>query len=316
LNFLKNVHAISERNKSVILSTLAPGVQAIEDIQIELKVLGEETHHGGASTVLVSFVKSGTMLKKVLYKPRCSETECAILELFKQLNLEPDHPKLPEYKILPMESCSYWEYVEGTHLLSGDAASFLKEFPLTTSERDQAQFNLAYLHSICRSIGISDLHYQNVIFNRDLLQIIPIDMEVIKHGHATGLFGHHQEGPNRQLSVNVLKRIDRFNSDQKNRVFRNTPVATSVLTDVVSNFKVSGNLELVREARRKIMEGLGNALIVSRIMLDNTLEKYLLDDLERGDVPTFSQKGKILYYGTILDDEHKIAVLEPKEGGT
>lgn len=83
----------------------------------------------------------------------------------------------------------------------------------------------------------------------------------------------------------------------------------------MSNFKVSGNVMLVKEAQNNIMESLGKDFIVKRIMEVSTLEKYLLSDLEQGDVPILSQKGNVLYYSSILDDEHKIAMLEPKEGG-
>jgi hypothetical protein len=53
---------------------------------------------------------------------------------------------------------------------------------------EKARSKLIRLETICRKIGLCDLHYQN-IFLRKEVEWIPIDMEVIMFGRATGLFG-------------------------------------------------------------------------------------------------------------------------------
>jgi lantibiotic modifying enzyme len=175
VDYLKDVIATTNAKKELLFNFF--DLSAIDDVVpvvLQLEILGEETHNGGTTPVLICFIQSGYIIKKIVYKPRSAETECAIIELFKKLNKIPNFPQLPEYKILSLENCSFWEFID-EKTLTVDANIHLTTLGLAKDELKEAQDNLNYLDTICKRIGVTDLHMENIFFVRNSLQMVPID---------------------------------------------------------------------------------------------------------------------------------------------
>ncbi len=166
----------------------------------------------------------------------------------------------------------------------------------------QGATSLMYLNTICRAIGVTDLHHENDLLITEGMRWVPIDMEVIKPGHATGLFGYH---PERQMKLSEDERqlLLRFNLQQSTRLFRNVPIPTVVLIQALTD----RNIEMLTSSIK-------NELVDFNIsMADHRLFELINEDMMNNDVPYFSQKERILYYGIKLSSEFIIGDLKTKE---
>lgn len=81
------------------------------------------------------------------------------------------------------------------------------------------------------------------------------------------------------MSDNAGVLITNYNSAQRARVCRNTPLSTFVLSSLVSNFKVSGDMSLIKQACEAILDGAAYGQNVTFLLEAPVLEKYLAEDL-------------------------------------
>lgn len=300
IRFYSQVFERAKRHEGMLLNDFFQ--LSDQPCSLTIEDLGDETHHGGESTLLLTITPlDSSQSYKVVYKPRLAETEFAIIELFKRLNTLGKSPYLlPVYKILPCEGgYSFWEYISGEPLVD-DAVTHIQK----VESQDRAREALHFLHTICKRIGVTDLHCQNILFDRRTTQWIPIDMEVIKPGHNTGLYGHGAEPALQELDPAIVDQLEQFNRDQQTRLFRVTPLATAVLNQAF----------LSRDVRRLLTElkqALANDYELTKD--DHFLEQTLATDLKQGDVPIWMQKGERLYYGNVLAPEMCIGILKKRE---
>ncbi len=233
--FLMTTKNILNANKALILKEFCPDIKMDQsELTYYLKPLGDETHNRGQSAVEVHLLNQrGLLLRKIVYKPRNAETEIAILELFKHLNLKkaPSEAELPVFKIVNLGNAgSIWEYIvraDGGGHLQNDAIVELEAMKRTPLY-EQAKNNFDRLESVCQAIGVTDLHPENVIL-RNRIEWVPIVFEVIKVGHVTGLYGKNRTPELKPLKSEEWVLINQFKEHQKGRLFRAVPIATARL---------------------------------------------------------------------------------------
>ncbi|HSX12936.1 MAG TPA: DUF4135 domain-containing protein, partial [Chlamydiales bacterium] len=306
--FLSNTIKVLSLNKALIVKEFCENIELDpSDLTFYLKPLGEETHNRGQSAVEVSlFDRNEKLLRKIIYKPRNAETEVAILELFKNLNLKKEESvaNLPLFKIINLgNEGSFWEFItraDGGGHLQDDAIVEL-EAMRDTEFYNQAKSNFVRLESVCQAIGITDLHPENIIL-RNHTEWVPIDMEVIKYGHVTGLYGKNTDPEPLPFSTEEQCLITQFKNEQIDRLFRVVPITTYVL----------GNMSTTPWGGVKIAsllyESLGKEYNISIEPIE--LEKLATVDLVNADIPVLYQKSGMLYYSS-----GGVTIGKIKEGG-
>ena len=293
--FLITTKNILNANKALILKEFCPDIKIDpSEITYYLKPLGEETHNRGQSAVEVHILnQNGTLLRKIVYKPRDAETEVAILELFKHLNIikEPSEAVLPIFKIINLGNTgSLWEYIvraDGGGHLQNDAIvelEAMKNMPLY----GPAKNNFDRLESVCQAIGITDLHPENVIL-RNHAEWVPIDFEVIKIGHVTGLYGKNKSPEPKFLKSEEWVLINQFKERQKGRLFRAVPIATARLGDLSTT--PWGGKDIALLFHDVLSQEYETLIELAEI------ERLATQDIINGDIPILYQKAGILYYG-------------------
>ena len=253
-------------------------------------------------------------------KPRKSELDIKILELFNEINLSNvEELKLPYYKIYshPTLDYSLWEFITTTAELRPVPAVYLIDFE--DEERKQIQRkNLEFLNNISKKIGLTDLHYQNVILSNNTFY--PIDLESINYTSETGLYTqskvytsetelHTPKYP--KLNDYTLTLIDKFNQDIHNVKVRYIPIYTSDLKDYISiNRPPGGEDELIKsymevyvEYYVKYLDGSENINIP--IMID-ILRENLKICKEHHIIPYFYTYERNIYMKSIFEDSPDI----------
>jgi hypothetical protein len=173
--------------------------------------------------------------------------------------------------------------VEGRH--PPETASRTVEDIEDEELQERAEANLARLQNICKRAGMADLHGQNTLIKGD--QIIPVDMEVVRLDVPTGLY-MHDEPELLNLSAAEEEIIQEFIDGQENRLSQLVPLATHIFLEASIRPRIEQ--EFVDQLIDNLPEG---ELLVER----EELEGYLRADFNRGDVPFFTIKEGIVYYG-------------------
>lgn len=344
-NFLIEKKAFLESQKDFLFQEFGEGQTTHADLKIDLKLLGEDVHHGGASPLLVSFNQDGMVCLKLVYKPRIAETDQAIIDLFKELNQLPESENsLPVYKILNQGAegsfwhNSLWDYIEGVEPgTSSNANELIQSLKRGTNQEIQRlrqppidqtaleselkkmkalevfEKNLARLQAICQYAGITDLHGENVrltgiktdITQKRIteleesgsftegkqFQIVPIDLEVVKVGNETGLFGKSGSPQSEVLSSREKEIIDRFLEAQEGRISRFVPIPTAKFVECMWNRESMNDLI---DFLWKQLQSLENCDI---IIDKTTLFELISNDISRGDIPYFTKQRENIYYG-------------------
>jgi hypothetical protein len=154
-----------------------------------------------------------------------------------------------------------------------------------TDALEKSRRNLLRLEMICRKIGICDLHYQN-IFLRKEIEWIPIDMEVIIFGRATGVFGIENPPLVLPLSAEEERVIDQFNKAQFGRFSRLVPVRTAPLITAGLSFNGAvGVAMLLEDNLKKEFKDIQFA----------ELERLAKEDVDNGDISILYLKEGNLY---------------------
>lgn len=308
-NKLRNLDAYIRRSQWVlkkyeqaILSRFFGISQPLsQPIHIDLQQLGAETHNRGECILKVTYYLGDSRLGSIVYKPRSAETEIAILNVFAELNALPKDeksgPNLPIYQIIPLENHegSIWEFVDAEELSFQASQEIQRKIP--EEQQKEAEFNLMRLHSICKCIGITDLHPQNILRRGPFW--IPIDMEIIKQGAPTSLYPASKEPGLLRLTSKEAEIMQNFLRSHPRRLSRIAPINTAVL------------MELRDKSRgyQQAVELLFGKLHDTEMLVDQRiLEDQIKNDFICGDVPFFTEREGIIYYGV-----EKIAIA--KKGG-
>lgn len=192
--------------------------------------------------------------KKIVFKPRDSLLDIAIIKLFKTINnTHILSNKLPEFIIINYKNYSFWQYIEPDEITDHNCLSnnihtkFINfnnkivKVPIddlsVISIRDK---NLKLLNTICYKIGITDLHEENIIIRNNMFY--PIDLENITLGNCTGIYERGKKiGPVLDVPKNIENFIIKFNKNLYFLPIRLVPISTSIfecyINDVISSLE-------------------------------------------------------------------------------
>lgn len=212
------------------------------DINIEIDFISD--NHGSEFNIYLLNING----KKIVFKPRDSLLDIAIIKLFKTIN---DtcilYNKLPEFIIINYKEYSFWEYIKSDEITDHNCLSnniytkFINfnnkivKVPIYDSNvisiRDK---NLKLLNTICYKIGITDLHEENIIIKNNMFY--PIDLENITLGNYTGLYNRGKKiGPVLDIPKNIENLIDEFNKNLYFLPVRLVPISTSIFECYINN---------------------------------------------------------------------------------
>ncbi|CCB85687.1 putative uncharacterized protein [Parachlamydia acanthamoebae UV-7] len=301
-----------EEHKATILEQFGNGSKNSADVKFDLKVLGGDDHNNGQSPLLVTFTFPDKSPLKVVYKPRSAQTDAAILDLFAKLNsLHPDlksHGDLPQYKIQDIDGGkgSIWEFIEGQPLHT-EASSTINKIQ-DQDVRIRAEENLIRLEQICSRAGITDLHMENVLLTRDG-QWVPIDLEVVEPGHATGLLSSQASKDPKfspELKQDEIMLIDKFLDQQEKRVSRYVIVATA------SFIQASTDPSTIEPMAQEVLETLSKNNEFKLTVDPKQFIKQFSACMEKGDVPFFTKNSDAICFGHFAE-ENIIAIRKPNK---
>ena len=252
-------------------------------------------------------------------KPRKSELDIKILELFNEINLAGfEDLKLPYYEIYshPTLDYSLWEFITTTAELRPVPAVYLIDFEDDEERKQIQRKNLEFLNNISKKIGLTDLHYENVILSNNTFY--PIDLESINYTSETGLYTNDtvytsETGlytPNYpKLNDHTLGLIERFNED-----IHNVKVRYVISTAELYNY-INSNVDLetiiysyMSEYEKYYLEYIyldGSENINIPIMKD-ILRKNLKICKEHHIIPYFYTYKRNIYMKSIFKDSPDI----------
>lgn len=330
-NFSINTYNSIMSDRIQIIKTFKPNmpIDNLDRIKVDLSIIGDDLHNQGKIPMLVKLTLDGDEFLRVVYKPRNAETDKSIIELFKDLNkLETTNTKLPTCEILDLgdNKGTIWEFVEGYQFSNGchnkeantlqeliglkkddisilglEAANLINKIQDDTMKL-KFQNNLERLQNVCKKIGVTDLHFENFILKNDMMLVL-IDLEVIdpRMKQQTGLYPRDKEPKLTLLSEKEEELITKFNQDQKNKTCRITLVDTKVFKD---NIHYLTRIKLIAQEISTLLIKNLNCEI-----LQLNLENFVLQDGKNGDIPIFTLKDEVIYYG-YPEQGNKIARLK------
>ncbi|MBP7074388.1 MAG: DUF4135 domain-containing protein [Rhabdochlamydiaceae bacterium] len=155
-----------------------PNIQRVE-------ILGDETHNKGTNPLCIAILLPGD--QRIIYKPRSVQSESLICgtnkSLFQRLNL-------PIYRVYEKqgESYGYCEYL--VNLQEENTFNFIDEL-------GRLYIEFGKIEKVARAIGLSDLHYDNIIISGKRPHLIDtevVSMPAIEGVYQTHLFGVERPG--------------------------------------------------------------------------------------------------------------------------
>jgi hypothetical protein len=307
LAYLEEVKQFVEQNEIKILNEFYPqyldlGIDP-KTITFNVELVEGETHNHGKIPAFIHFSMNGNQLFKIVFKPRNATLDAAVIETFKKINEIDKVCKsfdtfLPEYKIINFDNRSIWEYIEGDDIkLERSVGDFIGRKP-NNSRWQTARLTLNRMDAILTRMGISDLHKENIKVRNlagEDVKFFPIDLENRYIGAPTQLGGRPKE-VNLSPQEDALIR-DIFEPLAVDAPFRYIPLGTQLMAGLIGDFKLNDDLF------RRLM----NQFQLDRYLVEiqpNQLKRLLLRSAINHDVPYFSERGGILYYG--LPDEWNI----------
>lgn len=293
IEYAKKIHSFFALHQEQILRDFFPNIQNPDRFKAHFKIAGEETHNRGESTVEVTFSSDLEKLGTIFFKPRTAEVESRLLEMFGELNQEsPNKPLLAQYKIRmykeqgesPWHGSSVWECVKGRRLITeGDLITHIMTLS-DVNRRNEVRANAERLQRVSREIGLTDLHQENIFLNDG--QLIPVDMEVIRLNHPTGLGDRIAEAEvtDRELSI-----IRKYNLLMPNLPSRYLPLDTIVLKENMA--RRDGYIGILDAFVEQL--GVEHTIVIDKSEWTNAIK----EDILHGDVPVCYKKNGNVFYG-------------------
>jgi len=231
----------------------------------------------------------------LFYKPRDAEIDAAVIDLFREINHLPQdeqhtRPPLPEYKIMNCVShdgspASIWEYIEGDYP-DCNIDDYVKKIP---PENEKVKNCVKHLESVCRALGVSDLHRENIVVRSTAPtptsfkhEIVPIDLENLQFGASTGMFSLRFQPP--PLSDQEHALINQCREKLKDVLVRYVPLGTSDFLGALLDYRNCTKLttHIIQQMKS---DGYRIGDEDKFVSLQERLEFLMLQDLVRGDVP-------------------------------
>ena len=213
-------------------------------------------------------------------------------------------PFLPAYKILNLEKeGSLHEYIDGENPRRISAKEEIDNMEESDFKSTLTK-HLNRLESVCRAIGLTDLHHENILFTKNGM-IVPIDIEAIDLSKETGLFGLEEKAPKFDISNSEeISLIEIFNNTTKEVPHRFVPLPTNYFEEMISNYE--GYMEIAKDLIAALRNGSWKIILDYEILL-----KLLKLDFSNGDIPYFTIKNNMLYYGKY--QEILLAMMEKED---
>ena len=197
----------------------------IDDI-IFIKIFQADRHDSKNLPVILIQINN----KYIVFKPRNAAIDVRIMKLFYDIN-KVNKRQLGIYNIITCDRYSLWDYIDSPEKQSyqnpSDYANQKGIFDITKKQRTE---NLKFLNTISKRIGLTDLHYENVIYKYNMFY--PIDLESINYGDVTGLYGN-ELGEIGRLNKATWKLINKFITDIFYIPYRYVPIGTAVLSNYI-----------------------------------------------------------------------------------
>ncbi|KPK32484.1 MAG: hypothetical protein AMS24_04190 [Chlamydiae bacterium SM23_39] len=302
LIFLKEVkNNLNKINETIIKNFSKFDKQKhFNEVSFSLKFLGGDSHKNGKSPLLVTLSENyeNTDPLKVVYKPRLAKTDYLIIEMFKQLNQLKKKRSvcidLPTYNILCFDDLdvSIWEYIEGEIPKSFDSQyiyNYIDSYINSLENKNAAKNQLKRLESVCKKIGVTDLHYENVLFVKKSNEFVPIDLEVIMQGEETWLY------PKNIKNLNLPELNEKENTiiNQCKEKLQKQNCRFLLLS--TGNFISAYNYIFLQD---KILKDTIKKLnkIKGQTLQENKVKKFFKEDMKKRDVPFFISSEGIIYY--------------------
>ena len=287
-----------------------------QNAKLGIKWLKGEGHNQGRKAVIIGYEKDGEM-QQLVYKPRDSRIDKEILETFRQINdlhkNSTSQSQLPQYKIVNLNDnkSSVWEFIEGEHPKAKIRIGRAKKVVITSAHNfvsnkkciSELASSLAYMNKILHSIYVSDLHGENIIFQKNsdglYCAIVPIDLENVyicdpngplelNPAPSTGLGGHLTS----TLSAQEKEITDQFKRKAHQFQVRYIPIGTFKLSGFITGLDTQQTfLNLLREI-------LSGDKIRPEMNYEVVRKAYVRDVLNR-DVPFLSEHNGSIYYGPV-----------------
>ncbi|MGE0198604.1 MAG: hypothetical protein AB7N99_01155 [Simkaniaceae bacterium] len=304
LLYKNEIHANIKANRLLLLQELGVPIEAPFRVQF----LSGETHNGGKKTVIIQY-KVEEEIRRFMYKPRDASVDKAVIESFHKINHLPKEQKsssvlLPEYRIvnLPGGQASVWDYIPGKNLgreakppeYAGNVVGSLGD--------EQLSKKLVRLDDVLGSMNISDIHGENVIMkevDKTIIDIVPVDLEnvyvsskkVSTKLHAAQiraeLEAQKRWEPLTEEEQNVTAE---FREESKNLLVRYIPAGTTTLAGLVTSIEQAD--EFVAFMMRAFQED--DIELTSEF---KELKECFIVDMLQEDVPFFTERGGVIYYG-------------------
>jgi len=310
--FLNGIQTIVEEKKAEIIGTFYPGDPASLDLkQVSFKLFphGSETHNRGKVPVKIVFTLGEVELFSIFFKPRDAQVDANVIQIFHDLNAlsleeKSSNIDLPTYTIINMvygnQYLSFWEFIEGRHLHGHSADEAIQGLPSSPEEKKSLNNQLLRLQSVCKFLNISDLHLENLIFTHlgeGNAQVIPIDLESIQPGNATGLFAIEPAFP--PFTETEIALLEKGKASIGKVPVRFVPIPTSHFLAGLT--RCDSFISMARFVNQSIQRKNYTPCIQQA-----ELEWLVLNDFLHNDVPYLTEYQSQIYYGSI-DEGNVIA---------
>lgn len=294
--YIKQINDDISHRKLEILQDFFPHQAAgirYGEVRFEITFFEADGHLGGKSPALITFYSEKfSKLLRLIYKPRAALMDQRIIEKFKQINKlnnkDPLHNRNPRRQLPVYDIHSYdnrfsmWEFIEGEKLPATSAENFIKNLKSCPGQQKLAyelEAGLLRLEAVCREMGISDFHGDNLILSGN--QIVPIDLESLQ-SIGTGLYYTNPHIPE-ELEVTPQERqeIIKVFLDEKSEIeFRTIIIETGDFEGGSAN---PAMFNFFFDTVKKQLERKG-------IFVDASLKGLIMRDFLNNDIPYFLQR--------------------------
>jgi hypothetical protein len=304
--FINDVRQLIDMNIEMIIAEFCPKVsRSINPNQLtfQIKTFNAIPCNYGKIPLFITFLKEGTPLFKIVYKPRNAAIDKAVIDTLAEINRLPSNKKssqlrLPVYKIINSNDYCLEEFVEGEHIKSKETIGTYLRAHLKGSRLARANERIARLYLFLFTMGIADLHNENIQVKnlndpeKDL-EFFPIDLDIRTSFVPTLI----KETDKAILTAAENRVIDEFYMPKAR-------LATMRFLPMFHVLRGIGNYQACPEIAKEFIEFLTAEDIEVTMTLQN-MEHHLLINLLNHDVPHFIIYLGNLYY-EIVGEEHLI----------
>lgn len=289
---------IKDKKTDIVKEFGLPEHQSLkeDEIDFKVKVVSSETHNSGKAPAFIEFYCKGSLLFKIVYKPRDAEIDRQVINTFQKINQLTEKsisqiPLLPIYKIICYRDRSLWEFVEGKSIGKANSVGIYISQTWEGSKKKRAIERLDRMDAILTELGISDLHKENVIVRslpQDEVEFVPIDLENRQKGHPTQLGGHPANVELTEAELKIVKESEYLITSKI--ISRYLPLSTHVMAGLIGSYS---STEKLASLISKQMEKDGFVIVKKQFELEALLLRSVLNQ----DVPYFTELNNTIYYG-------------------